>query len=156
MSKNIENFENLINKNKYQVFVFCCPALFPFSFAKHPWFVLNKKGEIHIYEIADFKTNFSHLNKDTRPFFRGIEYVRSFKIFSKAKLLGFIEGEESSVAQEAVEFIENSEKNYPYCKKYFLLGPNSNTYVQWVLNKFPEFNIKLSWKFIGKNFKIKN
>jgi hypothetical protein len=32
----MENFENLIDKNKYQVFLLCCPAYAPFSFAVHP------------------------------------------------------------------------------------------------------------------------
>jgi hypothetical protein len=37
-----EEFEESINSNKYQVFVMCCPAHFPFVFAVHPWFVYNQ------------------------------------------------------------------------------------------------------------------
>lgn len=33
---------------------------------------------------------------------------------------------------------------------YKLTGPNSNTYTQWVLNKFPEWDIKLPWNAFGK------
>ena len=155
MKTSNENFEDLIDKEKYQVFVFCCPALVPFNFFRHPWFVINKKGETHIYEVGDIKIDSSYLHKDIRPLFIGIEYVRFIKnLYSKARLLGYVEGNEDSVARRAVDFIENSEKSYPYCKKYFYTGPNSNTYLQWVLNKFPEFNIKLSWRFIGKNYRI--
>src|SRR3989338_7205702 len=75
------------------------------------------------------------------------------KHFWKAKLMGYIEGSENSTAQKIIEFIENSEKIYLYCFKYSFFGPNSNTYIQWVLDKFPEFNVKLSWNFIGKGFK---
>ena len=148
----MNNFEDLVNKDKYQVFVFCCPALIPFNCFRHPWFVINKKGETHIYEIGDLKINSSYLHIDLRPLFKGIEYIRLFKNFlSKPILLGSIEGD---VAEKVIEFIENTKTNYPYCNKYSLLGPNSNTYLQWVLNKFPEFNIKLSWRFIGKNFNV--
>ena len=150
-----QHFENLINKDKYQVFVFSCPAFFPVNFYRHPWFVLNKKGEIHIYEIGDIKIGPSYMHKDVRYPFIGIEYTRFIKNkFWKPELLGFIEGDENSTVDKAIEFIENSEKNYPYNYKYSLIGPNSNTYAQWILNKFPEFNIKLSWRFIGKNYKV--
>jgi hypothetical protein len=150
-----QNFEGLIKTDKYQVFVMCCPALFPFNFARHPWFVVNKKGEIHRYEIKDIKTDNSYFYRDAYPTFQGIEYASFIKNhFWKAKFLGFIEGDEGSVAQKTIEFIENSQNTYSYCKKYNYLGPNSNTYVQNVLDKFPEFNIHLPWRFIGKNFKI--
>jgi hypothetical protein len=155
MINNNQNFEGLIKTDKYQVFVFCCPALIPVNFARHPWFVLNKKGEVSRYEINYLKKNNSYLLKDCLPPFQGIEYASFIKNhFWKAKLLGFIEGDEDSVAQKAIEFIENSQNTYPHCDKYRLWGPNSNTYAQNILNKFPEFNIHLSWRFIGKNFKI--
>ena len=51
------------------------------------------------------------------------------------------------------DFIENSDKKYKYRNNYFVTGPNCNTYVKWVLNHFPEFNIKLSWRFIGRRYK---
>ena len=151
----MEKFEDLIKKDKYQVFVFCCPAFIPFNYFRHPWFVLNKKGETHIFEIGDIKLGSSYLHKDTRPLFRGIEYTRFIKnLYSKAELIGYMEGEENSVAQKAINLIENTETNYPFCNKYSLLGPNSNTYAQWVLNKFPEFKIELSNRFIGKDFNV--
>ena len=151
----INEFENIIKKDKYQVFIFACPAFIPFNFARHPWFVINKKGEIHRYEIGDIKINNSYLHVDVFPPFRGIEYTRLIKNhFWKAKTLGLIEGDENSIAERIIKFIEDSNNNYPYCNKYYLLGPNSNTYAQNVLNKFPEFRVKLNWRFVGKNFKV--
>ena len=38
--------EKLLNKDKYQVFLFTCPAIMPFSFAVHPWLVVNNKGGV--------------------------------------------------------------------------------------------------------------
>jgi len=156
MEENEKNFQNLIKKDRYQVFLFCCPAYFPVNFLRHPWFVLNKNGEISRWEIKHTinKKNRSHLFVNNQPPFQGINLTFFIKRFWKARLVGFIEGDENSIVPKITEFIENSEKTYPYCNKYFFLGPNSNTYVQNVLNKFPEFKVKLSWRFIGKNFKV--
>lgn len=153
----MNNFENLIKKDKYQVFVFCCPTYFPFNFARHPWFVVNKNGEVSRWEIKHTrnKKDKNYLFINNQPLFQGINITFFVKRFWKAKMLGYIEGDENSVANKTVEFIENSKKNYPYCDKYSFLGPNSNTYVQNVLNKFPEFKIKLGWRFIGKSYKVK-
>ncbi|MFA6325446.1 MAG: DUF3750 domain-containing protein, partial [Candidatus Paceibacterota bacterium] len=92
---------------------------------------------------------------NVQPPFQGTNITFFVKrYFWKAKLVGFKEGDDNSVAKKIIEFVENSENNYPYCSRYSFWGPNSNTFIQWVLNKFPEFKIKLSWKYIGKEFKI--
>jgi len=160
MDKNLTNFEDLIKKDKYQVFVCACPAYFPFNLAKHPWFVLNKKGLISRWEVRHYKNemnkNSKYLYFNVQPPFQGINlsfFIK--KYFWKTELLGLIEGEENSITQKIIEFIESSKENYPYCNQYSFFGPNSNTYIQWVLDNFPEFPVKLSWRFFGKNFKIK-
>jgi hypothetical protein len=73
--------------------------------------------------------------------------------FWRPRLLGSLEGQDGSTAERVIRFVEASKDKYPYLDKYFLLGPNSNTYVQWVLDKFPEFNIRLGRFFIGRNYK---
>ena len=156
-NKTTEEFQNLINKNEYQVFVFDSSAYFPFNFARHPWFVLNKKGEVSRWEVRQErnKETGSHLYFNSQLPFQGLNltyFIENY--FWKVELLGFIEGDENSVAQKMIDFMEKSKETYPYTFEYSLTGPNSNTYLQWVLNKFPEFNIKLSWRFIGKDFKI--
>ena len=62
-----------------------------------------------------------------------------------------IEGDENSLAAKMAEFIEHSPETYSHSKEYSLVGPNSNTYVQWILNMFPEFPAKLPWNAFGKN-----
>jgi hypothetical protein len=148
------DFENLIDKNEYQVFICTCPAYFPFSFFKHPWFVLNKKGEISRWEVRD------NLNKITKKYifknyqkpFEGIPMSFFVKKCWGSKIFYKID---SSIAEEIIKYIENSEFNYPYADKYVFYGPNSNTYIQWVLKQFPELDIKLPWRFIGKNYKLR-
>ncbi len=156
-----QNFESMIKKDKYQVFVFACPASIPISFAKHPWFVLNKKGMISRWEVMHYKNkinkNFKYLHVNNREPFLGIglTWPSIGKLFWEPKLLGYLEGDENSKARNVIDFIEKSKKSYPYIYRYSFFGPNSNTYLHWVLNSFPEFKIKLSWRFIGNDFKFK-
>lgn len=148
----INDFEKLIDKEKYQFFIFYCPAYFPFNFFRHPWIVLNKKGEVSRWEIRHIKNkDNTYIYINNQPPFEGINKTLCVKSKWNVKMLGFVEGE---VASNAIDFIEKSKENYPYVNRYCGFGPNSNTFIKWILNKFPEFNIKLSWRFIGKNYKF--
>ena len=151
--------QELIDSNKYQVFIYGSKAHLPFIFACHSWVVLNKKGSISRWEVV-FRKNknqdLGYLHIDDLPPFKGISILPFVnRIFSKGRMLGYIEGDSGSIAEQVINFVEQSKATYPYLNKYFLVGPNSNTYIQWVLNKFPELNIKLSWHFIGKGYNIK-
>ena len=151
-----EDFEKLIDKEKYQVFVFACPACMPFTFAVHPWFVVNKKSVISIWEIKYYRNSNdkTYLHKNNQGPYQGIEiipYLRKF--IYKSRLIGYVEGDENSFIKRISDFIENSKENYPYLGEYSLTGPNSNTYVEWVLSNFPDSEIKLPWNSFGKNYK---
>ena len=156
--KTEQEFKNLIKENKYQVFILACRASAPFGFVFHPWFVLNKKGKISRWEIRHFKNNphlgYLFLNKQSP--FQGLGVPLSLKKrIRKTMLVTYIEGDENSLAQKIIKFIEKSKESYPYKDKYFIAGPNSNTYIKWVFDNFPEFSIELPWSFIGKNYKVK-
>ncbi len=157
MSKKSHKFEHLINKEKYQVFVFSCKAYFPFLFAGHPWVVINKRGIVSRYEVLHFidsdktETNYIYINK-FEPFIAINDKLFKEVVHDKINLLGYIEGEEGSLAKEVIEYVEDSPNNYPYSDIYNFYGPNSNTYVQNILNRFPELKIKLNWNHIGKEF----
>lgn len=147
---------NLIDKNKYQVFLCACPANIPINFASHPWFVVNKKGTISRWEVSFEKNNrdlsWGHLNKNLFPPFQGIEmFPFCKKYFWKSKILGYVEGDENSLAKTMSDFIDESDNKYQFSEKYSLIGQNSNTYAQWVLNHFPEAKMKLPWNAFGKN-----
>jgi hypothetical protein len=149
----MQDFEKLINKEDYQVFLFCSPAYFPFSLFCHSWFVVNKKGEISRWKVRHIKNkeNGLYVFKNFQEPFEGVQVSFFIKKYWKAKLLGQVG---RLIAEKVIQYIENSESNYPYKDKYIFIGPNSNTYVQWVLNQSPEFNVRLSWRFIGKNYKL--
>jgi len=71
----------------------------------------------------------------------------------RARLEGYIEGVEGSLAHRMAAFIDQSKTTYPHIGRYVLLGPNSNTYPAWVLAHFPEANLRLPWNAIGKNYR---
>jgi len=140
---------------KYQVSLYTCPGNLPFAFATHPWFVVNNNGVISRYEVlfrGDKESR--HLHKDFLKPFTGIgmfPYINKF--FWPARLITTVEGDEGSLVHHLTEYIEASVNDYLYRNTYALTGPNSNTYVQWVLNHFPEFKVKLPWNAFGKNYK---
>ncbi len=152
------DFDKLINKDKYQVFVFMSHASLPVLFSVHPWIVINEKGKISRLEIKRDRNKNEELGylyiNDQLPY-EGLPIIYPFKKFPwKAQVLGLIEGDENSLAKRMTDFIGNSKKTYPYLKKYSLItGPNCGTYVEWVLDNFPEIEIKLPWSAIGKNYK---
>jgi hypothetical protein len=158
---NAEEFEKMLKPDRYQVLLLSCPANMPFFFAIHPWFVLNKKGEVSrfgnggqryevYFEKAKGKESWGHVHKNWLPPFQGIEvFPYSDRWHWGSRLIGSIEGE---VAQRMIETIELSGETYPYANSYSLLGPNSNTYVQWVLKQFPESGLSLPWNAFGKDY----
>ncbi len=155
-----ESLENLIKKDRLQVFLLECPCNIPFNFVSHHWFVVNKYGVLSRWEVlfrnSASKASIGHLNRDFYPPFQGIEILPfTSTFFWKAKLIGCIEGNAESEVSKMIDFIENSDKTYPYCHTYSLFGPNSNTYVQLVLNNFPTPQMSLSKNAIGRNFRIR-
>lgn len=155
----------LIQKDTYQVFLMGCPATMPLSFAMHPWFVVNKKGTVSRFGVGRYNTEESgkffgehsceecsgRLHKNAKPPFEGLEIFPSMHQYHwKGVIIGMVEGGVGSVAERMAEYIEHSISSYPHRDHYSLFGPNSNTYVQWVLNNFPESNIQLPWNAFGK------
>lgn len=156
-------FKRLIKKDKYQVFLFSCNVSIPGTIGVHYWFVLNKKGKIRRWEVL-FRKSFpgekkwDHLFLNSLPPTSGTEILLYLDRFRwKSNFEKKIEGDKNSLAKKMIDFIESSPKLYPYKNKYhFVPGPNSNTYIQWILNEFPEFKFKLSWRAIGKGYKLPN
>ncbi|MDQ3076130.1 MAG: hypothetical protein M3Q34_03300 [bacterium] len=71
------NFENLIKKEEYQVFLFVSPAHVPLSAWTHPWFVINKNGVLARYEVRHkhnrIQPSLGHIYINDLPPFDGIE-----------------------------------------------------------------------------------
>ena len=151
-----------IENDTYQVFLLTCAVSMPYVFARHPWFVVNKKGDIARWEVIaepnEQREHWGHLHKN---FFdspvEGLDILKGHipdSRWSSVSLQGVVSGEEVSLAHRMIAFIENTPNTYPHLDEYRTYpGPNSNTFAQWVLNHFPESELTLPWNAFGKNFK---
>jgi hypothetical protein len=153
-----DSFGDLVKPDRYQVFLMISPASLPISFACHPWFVINKKGILSRWGVGWRPQHYSagkrwgHLASDVLAPFQGLRIFYFSSRFSwKGSLLKSIEGDEHSLAADMVKFIEESAHNYPYKDYYSFLGPNSNTYAQWIIMRFPESGMHLPWNAFGKD-----
>lgn len=156
---NKKEFLKLVKKDKYQIFLFSSPVPRPYSFAIHVWFVINKKGKIDRWEFGKFRSKAEkswglvHLNVRKDPT-EGMNksFKKNYPRFS-GNLIKCIEGDSSSQAKKIVDFLERKAKYYPLRDEYRMTGPNSNTWVRWVLDHFPDSGLKIPWNAFGKNWK---
>src|SRR3989344_3811889 len=120
---NVQAFQNLIATREIQVFLLTCPGNIPFLFAKHPWFVVNRRGTITRWEVLFRRgasaESWGHLHKDFLSPWNGLGVLPYFeRHFSyQSKLLGYCAGE---VAQQMADCIESSPTSYPYRSKFLL------------------------------------
>lgn len=145
------------SKPKYKVSLYYSRAHMPFGFASHGWFVTENDGITSRWDILFRKhasiESWGHLHKNYLPSTVGIEIIPYWTRFLwRGHFIGTIAGDDNSLAQRMVEFINDSYKNYPYRDRYSVFGPNSNTYPQWILNHFPEFGFKLPRNSFGKEY----
>ena len=155
-----KEFRKLIKKDLYQVFLFESPIPRPFSFIVHSWIVTNNKGKINRWEVWEFKKQcktswgYVHLNL-LKPWIGMNKGYLGKGLRFKSRLLGKIEGEKGSVAGKMIKFIEKNAKNYKYSQEYeYVPGPNSNTFIQWIIDKFPKSKFKLGKNALGKGYKL--
>ncbi len=148
---------DLLNKEKYEVFVLESRAASPLGFAVHPWIVINDNGKLFRYEIRHYLNkdkSYGYLHINAQPPFQGLPLFWPINIlFQKAKVLGYLGGDENSRAKQLFDKIKNSKNTYPYILKYSFIGANCATYVGWSIKDFPEIKVKLPWNAFGKNYK---
>lgn len=146
---------------KYHFFILYSCAIFPVNFSKHFRIVTINKWIIHRREIWHFK---NRKNPELYYFHRDLskpttwlqKFLRRSDKHRKAYLAYHKSWGEKSLIHKIVSFIENSYSSYPYSKKYILFPwPNSNTYIQRILNHFPQIKFQLPRNAFGKTFKFK-
>lgn len=182
---NKQQFQKLVKKDRYQVFLFSSPVPLPLSYFRHTWFVTNDKGKINRWEIWNVKnahvkdkgvldhtrnskgisqcfrnkckTSWGHLHKNLFKPWKGRPKIPlTKKPTFNSKLMSVVEGKKGSNAEKMVKYINNSNKNYPYLIKYnYVFGPNCNTYIQRIIEKFPKSGFKLRWNALGKDYNSK-
>lgn len=139
-----------------RVFLMDSKLPIPLHLAVHGWFVIQRGKEFQRWEFGKFG-NSPHpegfgLHRDLMPPFAGMnKYPNNPAQRQKARVLGVERGEQASLL---AEFIESRSHQYPGINRYQYTGPNSNTYVQWVLGHFPQTHLKLPWNAFGKNYRF--
>ncbi len=114
--------------------------------AVHYWFAIIHNSEIDRWEIWQKrnvgKISWGHLHKNLMLYDSGVGNGKSWVEYEW----------QGETAELLIEIIENTPNNYRY-NYYYLYwpGPNSNTYVQSILNQ-AQINYFLSAKGIGKDY----
>ncbi len=114
--------------------------------AVHYWFVIIRDNQQQRWEIwqnaGRCPESWGHLHKNLMPYYSGV-----------GNGVSWLEKEwQGETASLLTQIIENSPETYQYNYLYrYYPGPNSNTYVQWVLNQ-ANTNYLLSALGIGKDY----
>ncbi|TVQ42592.1 MAG: DUF3750 domain-containing protein [Gloeocapsa sp. DLM2.Bin57] len=116
------------------------------NIAVHYWLVIWQNQSVERWEVWQrancCQYSWGHLHKNLLQYSQGVgngdSWLEAQWLDSEADLL--------------INTIKNSPEIYPYKYKYrYWPGPNSNTYVQWVLNE-AKTNHYLSYLGLGKNY----
>lgn len=156
-----EFLENTKRENQYHIILCKSRVGFPMIFFTHPWFiVIDKKGSINRFEVINWrnkhkKNNDNWFFKNAFEAYEGLYLIPQINFHKmKGKIIFHVRGGENSLAHKVFKFFQKEVYSYPFKNKYsYYPGPNSNTFVQWVLNKFPELNYKLRFDSLGRNYK---
>jgi hypothetical protein len=122
------------------------PLPFIGAIAVHCWFVVSDAGQTHRWEVWQAANAggraIGHVHCDLKPPEAGVG------------------GGPSRIAREwhgtqarAIQSVLEQAAHYPYCSRYLLWpGPNSNTFVAWVLEK-AGIDYELGWRAVGRRFR---
>ena len=115
--------------------------------AAHYWFVVEDAGERHRWEVWQSANaggrSAGHLHCDLKPPEANVGG-------GPTRLAAEWRGEE---ARRIAEVLARCAQEYPFCEKYFAWpGPNSNTFVAWVLER-AGVKQRLGWRAFGSRYR---
>lgn len=155
---------NLVRDDCCQLFVLDSPIPIPLSFIKHSYVVVNDYGVLTRWDVLHKKypgkNHRGYLHKNLFSPWCGLGMVYFPRVITghfwhfQPRLLGLIEGEPDTVMGEKIASLEEVIYAYPHLDCYLAApGPNSNTFVQWVLDAIGEQSISLSVAAIGRSYR---
>ncbi len=144
----------IIQKIVMEVSLYSSICSFPFIFARHCWLVIEEDKMTERYEIFHFKNhnrNFGYMSINRFAPDSWIERIHGWNYGNwKWKFLGKFT---KTTAKKIAKITRDSFYNYKNKHSYRIFpGPNSNTYIQWILDQVPECDLKLPWNAFGKKF----
>lgn len=115
-------------------------------FAHHHWFVVQcqRRDRWEVWQRADVggERSFGHLHKNLLPADAGVGSGPSWLVARWC----------DDAASALAARIERSPETYPWCRRYhYWPGPNSNTYVQWVLGE----RLRLGRCGVGRRYRAR-
>lgn len=123
-------------------------AKIPFigQIAVHYWLVILTPNYTDRWEVWQFRhcceSSWGHIHKNLMSYHNGVGNGGSWVEYTWS----------TSEANSIIKVIEKTPETYPYKYKYrYWPGPNSNTYVQWVLDS-AEIPYTLGPLGLGKNY----
>jgi len=141
-----------------QIWLLSSPLPIPINLiAVHCWLVSNdKNGNFERWEVWQdpncCRTSWGYVHLNLFPPEKGIIsnlfYSKNYK-FGPTKIEGYLKGEMAFLMSE---FLKKEAKNYPYKDDYKYLGPNSNSFIKWVILNFRGCGLKMPKKAIGGHF----
>jgi len=148
-----KEFMKLVDKKKFQAFLFSSRIPFPYCFARHGWIVLNKKGKLDRFDVFMVKNKKGHYVWNHKENFSRPLNKYYWKLFPKWGKSFLIDSVTSKKAEKLIDFMINIGKKYPYKNEYaFYRTPNSNTFIQWIIDKNKYLGWKLNWRFFGRKY----
>lgn len=151
-------FEFNSSSHSYMVGLFGSQIL-PLFEITHHWFAVKHKNEIRRVEVLGLLSNTTQegnkagLTYSQEDFFEGLhsnplKYLSPFILSSRFETFntGIIKGNKGSLAHKLSQFILYKSWEYPFLDRYEPYpseGPNSNTYISWVLEQVPKAKQKL-------------
>ncbi|NBC84074.1 MAG: DUF3750 domain-containing protein [Bacteroidetes bacterium] len=149
---------SLVNPYDAQIFFLYSPLPFPVSFAVHCWVVTNMAGKLDRWEVwqstGQCETSRGYVHQNLFPPFQALHinfFVRSLGRCNP-RLLHIVQ--DHNLADKMIAFIKKEAFQYPYRHDYFYYpGPNSNTFVQWIIDQFPEYPVVLPKGGLGKGYR---
>lgn len=115
--------------------------------AVHYWFVVEADGERHRWEVWQSANaggrSVGHLHRDLKA-------PEADVGGGPTRLEAEWRGDE---ARRIADVISRCSSDYPFCARYFPWpGPNSNTFVAWVLDR-AGVEHRLGWRALGRNYR---
>ena len=138
----------------------------PIQFSYHTWIVTEQEDQKDRYDVFGFahdgfwgRTGHVHQNYHApaygcpRVAFGSRAIMHDRFRWDAVRLFELTDSQYPKVP-EIIKLLQNNPEDYPYWNTYSLLpGPNSNTFVQWVLDTATDGALKLPWGAWGKGYK---
>ncbi len=155
-----------MDSQEYKVSVYYSRMPFPLTPWVHCYVVTKFQDTINRYEVFHPLTINDHPGQYKGSIYKnvfrqrdGMKYYPTLKLDSLHRFIGkeysTITGVVESQAHKLYQFINNGGlMKYPCAHKYDMIwGPNSNSFIQWVIDQVPDNGLHLPHSAWGKKYK---